>query len=50
MASNQHQDSSCEAAVRAKKTRRLAKDNIMARQLAEYLENPRKNTIHANNQ
>ena len=49
MTINQHQDSSFEAAVRAKKARRLADDNIMARQLAEYLENPRKNTIQADN-
>jgi hypothetical protein len=47
MPTNQHQDSSSEAAARAKKARRLADDNIMARQLAEYLENPRKNTIQA---
>lgn len=49
MATNQLQDSSSEAAARAKKARRLADDNIMARQLAEYLENPRKNAVHANN-
>jgi hypothetical protein len=49
MATIQHQDSSSEAAARAKKARRLADDNIMARQLAEYLENPRKNTIQADN-
>jgi hypothetical protein len=49
MPTNQHQDSSSEAAARAKRARRIADDNIMAMQLAEYLENPRKNTIQADN-
>lgn len=49
MVTNQYQNPSSEAASRAKKARRLADDNIMARQLAEFLENPRKNTIQADN-